>query len=320
MGKVVAGRWLPDDEHARRRRCVRPRRDRVPRPDRARRPLPAGGRALPPVRLARLPLGAPHADLPQAQGAGGDLGLSVTHWLMGEDGWTFAPGEGVIPDPVLGVRYLHELYTRADPGCYRAGDRAGAVGQRRATIVNNESPRSSASSTRLRRDRRGAGRLVSAGAARRDRRGERARLRGPEQRRLSRRLRHARRRPTTRRSDRCSTRWTGWRPAVAAAPFLCGEATTEADWRLFTTLVRFDAVYHGHFKCNLRRIVDYPALWGYCAIAVPGAGRRRDGRSRPHQAALLHEPRVGEPYADRAGRAGAGLFRTGDAAGGLAAV
>ena len=38
---------------------------------------------------------------------------------------------------------------------------------------------------------------------------------------------------------------------------------TEADWRLFTTLVRFDPVYHGHFKCNRRRLVDYPALWAY---------------------------------------------------------
>ena len=45
--------------------------------------------------------------------------------------------------------------------------------------------------------------------------------------------------------------------------FLCGERQTEADWRLFTTLVRFDAVYVGHFKCNLRRIVDYPNLWSY---------------------------------------------------------
>jgi len=45
--------------------------------------------------------------------------------------------------------------------------------------------------------------------------------------------------------------------------YLMGAAQTEADWRLFTTLVRFDAVYHGHFKCNRRRIVDYPALWAY---------------------------------------------------------
>ena len=45
--------------------------------------------------------------------------------------------------------------------------------------------------------------------------------------------------------------------------YLIGDQITEADWRLFTTLVRFDAVYHGHFKCNRARIVDYPQLWGY---------------------------------------------------------
>lgn len=45
--------------------------------------------------------------------------------------------------------------------------------------------------------------------------------------------------------------------------YLLGDTLTEADWRLFTTLVRFDSVYHLHFKCNRRRIVDYPALWAY---------------------------------------------------------
>lgn len=45
--------------------------------------------------------------------------------------------------------------------------------------------------------------------------------------------------------------------------YLFGDRIVEADWRLFCTLVRFDAVYHGHFKCNIRRIVDYPALHGY---------------------------------------------------------
>jgi putative glutathione S-transferase len=45
--------------------------------------------------------------------------------------------------------------------------------------------------------------------------------------------------------------------------YLCGDRVTEADWAFFTTLVRFDPVYHGHFKCNVRRIVDYPNLWGY---------------------------------------------------------
>jgi putative glutathione S-transferase len=45
--------------------------------------------------------------------------------------------------------------------------------------------------------------------------------------------------------------------------FLVGTRLTEADWRLFTTLVRFDAVYYSHFKCNLRRMIDYPNLSNY---------------------------------------------------------
>jgi glutathionyl-hydroquinone reductase len=54
--------------------------------------------------------------------------------------------------------------------------------------------------------------------------------------------------------------------------YLVGGQITEADWRLFTTLIRFDAVYYGHFKCNLRRIVDYPNLWNYLRelYQVPG--------------------------------------------------
>jgi putative glutathione S-transferase len=50
---------------------------------------------------------------------------------------------------------------------------------------------------------------------------------------------------------------------VGGQRYLVGDRLTEADWRLFTTLIRFDAVYVGHFKCNKRRIVDYPNLWGY---------------------------------------------------------
>jgi putative glutathione S-transferase len=50
---------------------------------------------------------------------------------------------------------------------------------------------------------------------------------------------------------------------LAGRRYLFGARIVEADWRLFCTLVRFDAVYHGHFKCNVRRIVDYPNLQGY---------------------------------------------------------
>ncbi|MBL6946625.1 MAG: glutathione S-transferase family protein [Rhodospirillales bacterium] len=56
--------------------------------------------------------------------------------------------------------------------------------------------------------------------------------------------------------------------------YLVGDLITEADWRLFTTLVRFDAVYHGHFKCNKHRLVDYPNLWAYTRelYQIPGVG------------------------------------------------
>lgn len=50
---------------------------------------------------------------------------------------------------------------------------------------------------------------------------------------------------------------------LANQRYLLGQRMTEADWRLFPTLIRFDAVYHGHFKCNLRRVIDYPNLWPY---------------------------------------------------------
>lgn len=54
-----------------------------------------------------------------------------------------------------------------------------------------------------------------------------------------------------------------WEEVLAGQRYLCGDVITEADWCMFTTLLRFDAVYYVHFKCNLRSIVDYPNLWNY---------------------------------------------------------
>ncbi|MDX2229323.1 MAG: glutathione S-transferase family protein [Leptolyngbyaceae cyanobacterium bins.349] len=54
-----------------------------------------------------------------------------------------------------------------------------------------------------------------------------------------------------------------WEMVLGQQRYLCGNLLTEADICLFTTLLRFDPVYHGHFKCNLKRIVDYPNLWNY---------------------------------------------------------
>ncbi|MEM9574836.1 MAG: glutathione S-transferase C-terminal domain-containing protein, partial [Pseudomonadota bacterium] len=59
---------------------------------------------------------------------------------------------------------------------------------------------------------------------------------------------------------------------LANRRYLMGDKLTEADWRLFTTLVRFDPVYVSHFKCNIRRIKDYPNLWNYTKelYQIPG--------------------------------------------------
>src|SRR5437763_17027709 len=69
------------------------------------------------------------------------------------------------------------------------------------------------------------------------------------------------RRRMTRRSGHCSRRWIGLEARLSRSRYLLGDQLTEADIRLFTTLVRFDAVYHGHFKCNISPIFDYTALW-----------------------------------------------------------
>lgn len=191
------------------------------------------------------------------------VSVSVTHWLMGEQGWTFAAGEGVVPDPLFNSRFLHELYTRADPN-YTGRATVPVLWDRHTqTIVNNESSeiirmfnsafdavgaapgdyypknqRSEIDAVNLRvYDTLNNG-VYKSGFATTQAAYEDAVL------------------PLFDTLDWLETR-------LGQSRFLVGGALTEADIRLFTTLVRFDAVYHGHFKCNIRRIVDYPNLWAY---------------------------------------------------------
>src|SRR5687767_12004442 len=65
---------------------------------------------------------------------------------------------------------------------------------------------------------------------------------------------------------------------LARQRYLVGDTITEADVRLFTTLARFDAVYHGHFKCNRQKLTELPALWGYARdlYQTPGFGETID--------------------------------------------
>ena len=85
--------------------------------------------------------------------------------------------------------------------------------------------------------------------------------------------------------------------------YLTGGRLTEADWRLFTTLVRFDPVYVGHFKCNLRRIADYPNLSNYLRDLFQVPGVAAHGEHAPHQGPLLRQPHDHQSDAHRAGRA-----------------
>jgi glutathionyl-hydroquinone reductase len=65
---------------------------------------------------------------------------------------------------------------------------------------------------------------------------------------------------------------------LSSRRYLMGDSVTEADIRLFTTLARFDAVYHGHFKCNRQKLTEMPALWGYARdlYQQPGFGENTD--------------------------------------------
>ena len=190
--------------------------------------------------------------------------------LMAENGWEFSSG---------GIRYLHELYARAKP------DYTGRVSvpvlwdSQARRIVNNES----AEIIRmLDRDfealakRRLPG-LYPDGLRR-------------EIDRLNERIYHTVNNGVYRAGfataqDKYEQAVSGlfatldWlEKRLAKRRWLCGARFTEADVRLFTTLVRFDAVYYSHFKCNLRRLVDYKNLWRYTKriYALPGVARTVD--------------------------------------------
>jgi glutathionyl-hydroquinone reductase len=191
------------------------------------------------------------------------VSLSVVHWLMGADGWTFADGEGVIPDTVNGTRYLYEVYTKAVPSFTGRVTVPVLWDKRTGTIVNNES-------SEIIRMFNAA--FDACGAAPGDYYPEELR---PEIDQFNTRIYDTLNNGVYKAGF--ATTQVAYEEAVAALfdtlrwldallgtrRFLCGDRLTEADWRLFTTLVRFDAVYVGHFKCNIQRLVDFPNLWAY---------------------------------------------------------
>ena len=189
--------------------------------------------------------------------------VSVTHWLMAEQGWNFTPGEGVIPDPLFNSRYLHELYTRAD--AHYTGRVTVPVlwDQHTQTIVNNESSEII---------RMFAGAFDAMGASPgdyypKDLREDIDALNARIYDTLNNGVYKAGFATTQQAYEEAvvplfeTLDWLEER--LTQSRFLCGDRLTEADIRLFTTLVRFDCVYHGHFKCNIRPLVDYKVLWAF---------------------------------------------------------
>jgi putative glutathione S-transferase len=191
------------------------------------------------------------------------IDVSVVHWLMGEDGWTFSPGPGVIPDTVNGRNKLYELYTLANPTVTTRATVPVLWDKRQKTIVSNESAdilrmfnsefdelgarpgdyfppglRSEIDAVNDRVYTDLSNSVYSAGFATKQAVYDEA-------------------------FGRVFATLEWLEDRLSHRSYLVGDQLTEADIRLFTTLVRFDAVYHGHFKCNRRKLIEYPAVLDY---------------------------------------------------------
>ena len=207
------------------------------------------------------------------------IDVSVVHPDMLGDGWTFSNDyPGATGDRLYGLPFARDIYLKADPQISGRVTVPILWDRKRETIVSNESSEiirmfNSAFDgltgntddywpEELRGEIEGGQRLRSTTTSTT---GSTSRASPPP------------RKPMTRRSQRFSPNSNGIEARLSGQRYLAGDRVTEADWRLFTTLVRFDPVYHGHFKCNRRRIVDYPALWAYTRELYPVAGvwRRR---------------------------------------------
>jgi glutathionyl-hydroquinone reductase len=185
------------------------------------------------------------------------------NWLMGPEGWTFNDGPGVIPDTVNGAKRLYEIYVKAKPSYSGRVNVPTLWDKKTGAIVNNES-------SEIVRMFNSAFDGVGAKAADYyplDLRSEIDSLNAEIYGRVNNGVYRAgfattqeayeeAVRPLFETLDKLEARLSRQR-------YLCGERITEADWRLFTTLIRFDSVYYGHFKCNIRRIADDPNLWGF---------------------------------------------------------
>jgi glutathionyl-hydroquinone reductase len=189
--------------------------------------------------------------------------VSVVHWKMGPSGWSFAPGPGVVPDPIHRARLLSDVY-RADPHDFDGHATTPVLWDRlRGRIVSNES----ADIVRMFNSA-----FDGLGAAPGDYYPQELReeidaLERPLYDRLNNGVYRAGFATTQAAYEDAARAVFGmldeFEVRLSTRRYLFGDRFTEADVRLFVTLIRFDAAYHGHFKCNLRRLADYSVLSAY---------------------------------------------------------
>ena len=190
------------------------------------------------------------------------ISISVVDWFMGANGWTFKDREGVIPD-INGKKYLHEIYTLVDPN-YTGRVTVPVLWDKKInTIVSNESSE-----------------IIRMFNSAFDNVGAKPGDYYPEKKReeinnlneliynsINNGVYKAGFATTQKAYDEAVSllfsTLDDLEKCLNTKRYLTGSTITEADWRLFTTLLRFDPVYVGHFKCNLKRISDYPNLTGY---------------------------------------------------------
>ncbi|HEY9211731.1 MAG TPA: glutathione S-transferase family protein [Ancylobacter sp.] len=201
------------------------------------------------------------------------VSLSVVEPALTDRGWRFGDYPGSDRDSVNGATYLHEIYTKADPHYTGRATVPVLWDKERATIVSNESAEI------VRIFNSGFGNLAN-GAFDfypEDLRAEIDALNDRVYPRLNNGVYRAGFAVTQAAYDEAFEDVFSMLDELELrlakiGPFLFGDRLTEADIRIFVTLVRFDAAYHGLFKCNLRRIADYSALSAYLArvLDVPG--------------------------------------------------
>ena len=282
MGMLVDGVWRTDsadlaDEEGRFARAETRFRNWVTR-DGAPGPTGEGGfRAESGRYHLYVSLACPWAHrtliLRRLKGLEAHVSVDVVHPLMLEDGWTFATDfPGATGDSLFGSRFLREIYLRADPAAN--GRVTVPVLWDRATgrIVSNES----AEILRMFNDAFEGIAEADADYSPLARRDEIDAVNARVYEGLNNGVYRAGFATAQTAYDEAAEAvfatldWLEDR--LATRRWLVGDRPTEADWRLAPTLFRFDAVYALHFKCNRRRIVDYPALWAYARAAYQHPG------------------------------------------------